>query len=247
MEKSMNQLSNGCNEMEREDSLQANTKAVIFDFDGLLVDTETCMYEAWEALLSSYQVSVSQLQVAGLVGCSAPATDLYNLYRHASGLSISNEEIVEQVLRIAYQRIETITEREGVLDYLQQARKLGFNIALATSSEQSHYLPILERLQLTHFFDHFVGAEDIVKERRKPQPDVYLQALSLLGVSASQAIAFEDSPPGVTAARAAGIRTVAVSNTLTRHLDLSEADVVLSSMTDMPLIPLIHHLSEKSS
>jgi len=247
MEHKVTQMNIAGNELEREGSLHATIEAVIFDFDGLLVDTETCMYKAWEALLSPYQVAVSQLQVAGLVGCSAPATDLYHAYRQASGETISDKSIVDLVLAKAYQLIESISEREGVLDYLIHAKALGLKIALATSSEQSHYLPILQRLGLSHFFDLMVGAEQIAPEKRKPQPDIYLHTLEKLGVSASRAIAFEDSPPGVAAARAAGIRTVAVANTLTRHLDLSGANLTLNAMTDIPLVPLIHHLSEKSS
>ncbi|USD43321.1 HAD-IA family hydrolase [Vibrio sp. SCSIO 43135] len=230
---------------EREDFFASDVKALIFDFDGLLVDTETCMFKAWEALMQPYGVKVSQLQVAGLVGSSVPATALYQQFRCASGLNMSDGDIGQQVLAKAYQLIEHISEREGVREYLHFARSQGWKIALATSSEHEHYMPILQRLKLTHFFDCFVGAEEIVAEKRKPQPDVYLQALARLGVSAHQAIAFEDSPPGIKAARSAGIPTVAVTNLLTRHLDVSLADVVLSSMSDQTLPQLINQLTEK--
>ncbi|WCP69257.1 HAD family phosphatase [Vibrio tubiashii] len=229
--------------VEREDMSCGRFQALIFDFDGLLVDTESCMFRAWEALMKPYGVDVSPLQVAGLVGSSAPATALYHLYRRHSGLTYSDQQIREQVLELAYQKIESIPEREGVRDYLNFAKQKRLKLALATSSEREHYMPILQRLGLDGYFDCFTGAEEISPLRRKPCPDVYLTSLAKLGVSAHQAIAFEDSPPGVTAARSADISTVAVTNLLTRHLDVSHANVVLSSMSQLSLANLIEHLS----
>ncbi|WP_394126573.1 HAD family hydrolase [Vibrio hepatarius] len=229
--------------VEREDIDCGRFKALIFDFDGLLVDTESCMFRAWEALMKPYGVDVSPLQVAGLVGSSAPATALYHLYRHHSGLNHSDTQIRDRVLELAYQMIETLSERAGVRDYLNFAKQKRLKLALATSSEREHYLPILQRLNLDHYFDCFTGAEEIDEIRRKPCPDVYLTSLEKLGVSAHQAIAFEDSPPGVTAARSADISTVAVTNLLTRHLDVSHANVVLSSMSQLSLANLIERLS----
>ncbi|MFM2587718.1 HAD family hydrolase [Vibrio sp. TBV020] len=231
------------NNVEREDIDCGRFKALIFDFDGLLVDTESCMFRAWEALMKPYGVDVSPLQVAGLVGSSAPATALYNLYRHHSGLSYSDIQIRDKILDLAYQFIATLSEREGVRDYLNYAKQKRLKLALATSSEREHYFPILQRLNLDHYFDCFTGAEEIAPERRKPCPDVYLTSLEKLGVSAHQAIAFEDSPPGITAARSADISTVVVTNLLTRHLDVSHANLVLSSMSQLSLAKLIEHLS----
>ncbi|WP_413112524.1 HAD family hydrolase [Thaumasiovibrio sp. DFM-14] len=244
MEIEMNTLGHTAVKLEREEFTASNLRALIFDFDGLLVDTETCMYNAWEALLKPYGVEVSPLQVAGLVGSSVPATDLYRLYNEASNQTLSDSEIRNQVIAKAYRLIENITERDSVRQYLDFARSRSLKIALATSSERDHYLPILNRLNLTHYFDCFVGAEDIALDRRKPQPDVYFTALKQLGVSAHQAIAFEDSPPGVKAARTAGIPTVAVTNLLTSHLDVSLANVVLNSMGEQTLPQLINQLTE---
>ena len=231
--------------MDREEALLTEVRAIIFDFDGLLVDTETCMYKVWETLLAPYNVDVSPLQVAGLVGCSAPATFLHQKYRNVTGIDISNEKITSLVLSKAYELVEKLDAREGVREYLAYAKRSGWKIALATSSESAHYLPILKRLELHTLFDHFIGAEDIVLARRKPEPDVYLKAVEKLGVESSQVIAFEDSPPGITAAKAAKITTVAVPNFLTRHLDVSHAHRVLHSMAEISLPQLITELTER--
>ncbi len=82
MEGKMNAIERNQANVEREDMDCDRFKALIFDFDGLLVDTESCMFKAWEALMKPYGVDVSPLQVAGLVGSSAPATALYHLYRY---------------------------------------------------------------------------------------------------------------------------------------------------------------------
>ena len=245
MENGFSTMDHAAANVEREDINCGEIKALIFDFDGLLVDTETCMYKAWEALLQPYGIDVSPLQVAGLVGKSAPATALYQLYRQHSGKSCTDTEIKDQVLELAYQFIAQISERDSVRAYLDAAKSLQLKIALATSSEHEHYMPILQRLGLDHYFDYFTGAEEIPEQRRKPQPDIYLASLHKLGVSAHQAIAFEDSPPGITAARSAGISTVAVTNLLTQHLDVSHANLVLSSMSQLSLAQLITQLIEK--
>lgn len=244
MENGVNHLDRAAANAEREDIHCSQIKALIFDFDGLLVDTETCMFKAWEALMKPYGVDVSPLQVAGLVGSSVPATALFNLFRTHSGEAISDDEIRQRVLDLAYQFIEQQSERDGVRDYLEAAKNARLKLALATSSEYEHYMPILKRLKLEHYFESYTGAEEIAIERRKPQPDVYLTSLKKLGVSAHQAIAFEDSPPGITAARSAGIPTVAVTNLLTQHLDVSHANIALSSMSQISLAQLIIQLIE---
>ncbi|MGR5360188.1 HAD family hydrolase [Vibrio mediterranei] len=243
MEAKMNVIKQESISVDREGIDDHCFEALIFDFDGLLVDTENCMFEAWEALMQPYGIEVSSLQVAGLIGSSEPATALYNLYRQHSGSTRSDSIIRDKVLELAYSRVATLAARDGVLAYLDWGKRQGFKIALATSSEQSHYFPIINRLGLEHYFDCFTGAEDITLERRKPCPDVYLKTLQKLGVSSHQAIAFEDSPPGVTAARRADISTVAVANQLTQHLDLSHANLVLSSMSQLSLVNVIKYLS----
>jgi len=230
---------------DREGSDLSGVHAVIFDFDGLLVDSETCMFRAWEALLSPYGVEVSPFRVAGLVGYSEPATFLYQHYRSAVDPLAINEQIDLIVRKKAYQLIESLGAREGVSDYLKAAKRAGCKLALATSSATSHYLPVLKRLNIDSYFDCMIGAEEIEAENRKPAPDVYLRVLSELKVNAENAIAFEDSPPGVSAAKSAGITTIAVTNFLTRHLDLTHADRVLSSMSDVSLPQLVTELKEK--
>jgi beta-phosphoglucomutase-like phosphatase (HAD superfamily) len=107
-----------------------------------------------------------------------------------------------------------------------------------SSSTQQWVNRHLARLEQAEHFDEIVTA-DLNQERAKPRPTLYLEALERLGVSAGEAIAFEDSPNGVKAAKAAGVFTVAVPNGVTASLGLEEADLVLPSLADLPLQQLL--------
>lgn len=122
-------------------------------------------------------------------------------------------------------------------DYLIDAKRLGLGIGLASSSTHEWVDAHLARLGLLERFDVVRCRDDVATA--KPEPDLYLSALELLGVGPSEAIALEDSPNGVLAAKRAGIFCVAVPNTLTRQLPLPNANLILESLDKMPLPRLI--------
>jgi beta-phosphoglucomutase-like phosphatase (HAD superfamily) len=99
----------------------------------------------------------------------------------------------------------------------------------------------LQRLGLFHYFDVIKAKDDV--RQIKPEPELFLAALSALQLQPDQALIFEDSLNGVLAAKKAGIRVVAVPNPVTRHLDTSAANLVLHSLTDLPLGDLLSHFS----
>jgi HAD superfamily hydrolase (TIGR01509 family) len=122
---------------------------------------------------------------------------------------------------------------------LNEAKRLGLKLAIASSSPRSWVDSHARRIGVFQFFDHVVTREDVGPGRTKPNPDLFLTALDRLGVPKEAAIVFEDSPNGVKAARRAGIFVVAVPNELTSTLSLDEADLMLSSLSDMPLPVLL--------
>ncbi|MDQ2745364.1 MAG: HAD-IA family hydrolase, partial [Chloroflexota bacterium] len=130
----------------------------------------------------------------------------------------------------------------GVLDYIRDAKKLHLKLAVASSSRREWVTEQLSCLEIFEQFDAVICAEDV--RRVKPHPDLYRHALSLLGLEPHEAIVFEDSPNGITAARAAGIFCVVVPNPLTRQLPIDHADLRLTSLADMPLQSLISSLAE---
>jgi HAD superfamily hydrolase (TIGR01509 family) len=125
----------------------------------------------------------------------------------------------------------------GVGDYLRDARRLGLKVAVASSASDAYVCGHLERLSVRDGIDVVVCRDHVA--RGKPSPDLYLRAIRDLGVTAGEAIAFEDSPNGIAAAKAAGLRCVAVPNPITSTLDLSAADLRLDSLGALGLEELI--------
>ena len=128
--------------------------------------------------------------------------------------------------------------RPGVLEYLEGARELGLATAIVSSSSRTWIDRHLARLERAEHLDAILTA-DGDPERAKPRPTLYLEALDRLGLGAREAIAFEDSPNGVRAAKAAGLFCVAVPNGVTASLGLGEADVLVRSLAELPLRTLI--------
>jgi HAD superfamily hydrolase (TIGR01509 family) len=137
--------------------------------------------------------------------------------------------------------IAALDVMEGVRDYIADARRLGMKLAIASSSSRTWVVGHLERLRIHAMWDAVLTRDDVA--RTKPHPDLYATAVDRLGVHPSRAVALEDSPNGIAAAKAAGLRCVAVPNALTRDLDISRADVRLTSLADMPLERLLDVLS----
>ncbi|HEU5287461.1 MAG TPA: HAD-IA family hydrolase, partial [Candidatus Limnocylindria bacterium] len=128
----------------------------------------------------------------------------------------------------------------GVRDYLTDARRLGLRIGIASSSTRGWVCGHLERLAVREGWDAIVCREDV--QDAKPSPELYQKAVGLLGVAPQEALALEDSPNGIAAAKAAGLRCVAVPNPLTADLDLRQADMRIASLAELSLGELIRRL-----
>jgi HAD superfamily hydrolase (TIGR01509 family) len=129
--------------------------------------------------------------------------------------------------------------REGVQDYLETAERLGLQVAIVSSAGDAWVRSHVRRLGVEHVW-HSITCANGDSRRAKPAPDLYLEALEGLGLRPGEAIAFEDSLHGVQAAKAAGLFCVAVPNPVTASLVLDEADLVVQSLTDLPLDELLH-------
>ena len=125
----------------------------------------------------------------------------------------------------------------GVLDYIAAAGRLGLRLGVASSSSRDWVVGHLTRLGLDRHFAAVICADDVA--RTKPDPALYLAALAALDLRPEEAVALEDSPNGIAAAKAAGIFCVAVPNPLTRRLSLAAADLQLASLADLPLDRLL--------
>ena len=216
-------------------------RAFLFDFDGLILDTETASRSGWEWLYRRHGHELPQekwAQVVGTTGVWDPMADLEDLV----GAPLKRDSLNE--LRYAHELslIEAEELRPGIADYLTAAELHGLKRAIVSSSTRPWIDGHLARLERAVGW-HAIVTADHDHERAKPRPTMYLEALDVLHVGADEAVVFEDSPNGVRAAKAAGIFVVAVPNAVTRDYGLDEADLVVGSLADLPPDELLARFS----
>ncbi|MDQ2745047.1 MAG: HAD family hydrolase [Chloroflexota bacterium] len=212
-------------------------RAIIFDFDGLILDTEMPAFQSWQELFAEHGQHLPLEVWARAIGASLAEFDTAVHLQELVGLPLDLDAL--RAARLA-RKVELLAEADalpGVREYIAGARRLGLRLAIATSSGRGWADAQLARLGLLEAFEAIVCADDV--QAAKPDPALFLAALRRLGVTADEAIAIEDSPNGITAARAAGIFCVAVPNELTLQLGVDHADLVLSSLEEMPLKELL--------
>jgi len=213
-------------------------RAFLFDFDGLIIDTETASRAGWAWLYREHGFELPEDKWATLIGTiGAPWNPMEHL-EALVGSPLDADALNERRRTHELSLLETEQFRPGILDYLEEAERRGLKIAIVSSSSNRWIDMHLSRLEHAIHWDAIVAANHDVG-RAKPRPDLYLEACGLLGVEPEEAIAFEDSPNGVRAARAAGIYVVAIPNDVTRDLGLEEADLVLDSLADLPPAELL--------
>jgi len=212
-------------------------KALLFDFDGTLVDTEGPSYRSWQEIYSElgHELPLSRWAAAvGTIDGFDPLVDLQRLVGEGFDPAGTRERRVRRELEL----LAAEMLRPGVEHYLRDARELGLKVGIVSSSSDEWILRNLERVAGDESWDCIVSANHD-PERAKPNPLLYLEALDCLGVEPDDAIAFEDSPNGIAAAKAAGLVCVAVPNPVTAAYDLSGADLRLESFEDLPLAELL--------
>jgi HAD superfamily hydrolase (TIGR01509 family) len=212
-------------------------KALVFDFDGLIVDTEVPIFRVWQRIYRERGQELPLERWLTIVGTASGPFDPVIDLGQKTGQKL-NEPEIKELERLYYQEATAIQQLlPGVLDYLVEARKLGLKTAVASSSTRKWVMDHLGRFGIVGQFDAIVCREDV--KRTKPDPELYRTALQRVGVQPAEAIALEDSSNGVHAAKAAGLFCVAVPNPLTADLDFSEADLRLISLAAMPLRDLL--------
>jgi HAD superfamily hydrolase (TIGR01509 family) len=216
-------------------------QALIFDFDGLILDTESTEYQSWQELFADHGCRLSLDLWVDCIGRPRGYFDFYTHLKEMKGTATDREQIrIQRHTRVRELNLLQPIQ-PGVVNYLQDARQLGLKIGLASSSSRVWVHGHLERLALYQYFTVTKCVEDT--GTHKPDPGPYLAALDALNVLPSEAVAFEDSPNGIASAKAAGILCVAVPNPMTQLLQLDHADYRLDSFASMPLQVLLIQLT----
>lgn len=199
----------------------------MFDFDGLIADTERPELEAWQAVYADHGVSLALSEWAVCIG-TVDAFDPHDRLEELVGRPLERAEVASRRREHYTRAAPSIAMMPGVLDWLADAASRDLPVAIASSSPPTWVERHLERFGLLQSFVHRSCYDGSCPA--KPAPDLYRRAVQALGVAPERALALEDSPNGVRAAKAAGMWCVAVPHDLTRDLDLSMADAVIDSL-----------------
>ena len=207
--------------------------AVIFDMDGTLVATTELDFLAWQKLFSEYNVHITFEQYFPLLGMKS--ADMVKHFLKLEGDNAADalfakmqyfDELVDE------KGIELFPNTELILSHLESNN---IPLALATSSRQRKMRRIMNDTGLAHFFQIMVTGEEIV--HGKPAPDIFLLAAKRLNIDPSSCLVVEDAVNGVIAAKAAGMKCIAVSNTHPHH-DLSMADWIIDDLSQLLTIDI---------
>jgi HAD superfamily hydrolase (TIGR01509 family) len=219
-------------------------RAIVFDFDGLILDTEEPVLRSWVEVYEEHGKELPFDRWVEIVGSTTIGFHPQHHLEDLLGRPLPQDVLDRRIGR----RTEFILANQvlpGVLQHIEEAHSLGLKIGVASSSTTQWVKGHLARLGILDRFHCVRCRDDVVNV--KPAPDLYLAVLECLGVTAAEAFAIEDSPNGVTAAKQAGLRCVAIPNTITASLDLSRADVVLGSLSEVTLAQLLTRLEPQKT
>jgi len=216
-------------------------KAVIFDFDGLIVDTETLWYEVYSEVFREEGGELPLEEWAKVIGTTFEVYDPFSYLSSQLGREVDRALIQARTSERYQQRIRSLAVRPGVEDYLKAAQSLGLRIGLSSSSTRDWVESYLKPFGLLDYFEALSTKEDV--KQVKPEPDLYLRTMKLLDVEASEIVVFEDSLNGLKAALAAKMCCVVVPNQVTKQLTFTGANLLLESMADMSLEDVLRRIS----
>lgn len=185
-------------------------KAVLWDMDGTLIDSEPHWLKSEKSLAEKHNASWSHADGLEMVGLNL--TESTKIYKEKLGLDLTHEEILHELTSSVSKSLsEEIIWRPGARELLKLLRKKGVKTALVTMSLRNMALQVVEAIPFKAF-DVIVAGDDVV--HGKPHAEPYLKAAQLLGLNPADCVAFEDSISGILSAEAAGTKAVGIPNVL---------------------------------
>ncbi|MBI4558352.1 MAG: HAD-IA family hydrolase [Candidatus Hydrogenedentes bacterium] len=211
--------------------------ALIFDFDGLIIDTEGPDYESWQELFREFG-SILPLDVwEDCIGRESGFFDPLDYLEKQIGRAVERDAIAARRRQRYHDLVAHQPVCPGVQDYINEGKRLGLKLAVASSAPRAWVEGHLSRRALLDQFDCIKCTSDGI--RPKPNPDLFRATAERLGIGVDCAIVLEDAPNGILAAKRAGMFCVAVPNSVTRRLAMHGADLRLNSLADIPLSQLL--------
>jgi HAD superfamily hydrolase (TIGR01509 family) len=218
-------------------------KAIIFDFDGLILDTETPEFESWQVIFKNYGYDLPFSEWKKCVGSSNLDFEPTDYLGQLMGHPVNKKKVEHEKRIISLAAIMKLPPLPGVEEMIKSAHSRGIKLAVASSSSTEWVWLNLSRLGLHQYFDAICGGNEVPAV--KPDPALYIKALEELEVQPDQAIVFEDSPNGILAAQRAGIFCVAVPNQISIQMGVNHADMVVKSMADINIDQLEKILAQR--
>ena len=223
-----------------EEKIQLPFKAIIFDMDGTLLESTEADYKAWERVFNDFNKRLTFEDYQPLLGIRS--ADVIK-----NQLGITEQDEVKRILKVKFDYfIEYVNENpvipvDGAGTFLKALAQYNLKIGLATSSRKEKMRLLLEQLDFVQYFDTLVTGEEV--ENSKPAPDIFLMAAQRLGISPEECVVFEDGPIGVAAAKAAGMKCIAI--TATHPADkLGNADLIIDRYDRSNVADLLKQLVE---
>ena len=220
-------------------------KAVIFDFDGLILDTETPEYQSWQEIFQEYGAELDLDLWQTFIGRGFGSFDVYEHLARLSGKQVDRAELRPRMRKRYLDLIDRSPVLPGVEAWIARANALGLPLAVASSSDLGWASGHLERRGLLPHFAFVHCKVDVANV--KPDPEIYAITAKRLGVAPQNALAIEDSLNGLTAAKAAGMRCVVVPNPMTQQMDFAAADLRLTSLAHATLDCVLARLAAPQS
>ena len=211
-------------------STQRPARGIIFDFDGVLIDSEPLYLRSVNVILAECGVAqVTPAEYQQWIGSTAKLTwealtRDNNLPEPARHYQDRYEHALEEVL---WRELTLRPEAEELLGIVERR---GIPRGLATASRRKWLDIKLQKLRLTNYFTATVCSSDV--RRTKPEPDIYLKAAEMMRLDPADVVAIEDSPTGIRSATTAGIRTIGLRTEMTTNLDISKADEIIDSLRE---------------
>lgn len=206
-------------------------KAVIFDMDGVLVETEPFHVRAMIEILEEDSIDVSEDEILEYVGLAYP--EKLKIIFAKKGIDRDIPELSKKIHRKYIKLIKgKIKPMKGVIELIEKIFKSSLKVGLVTSSNENQTSVILSSTNTRKYFDVVVTGDDV--KNKKPNPECYVLVSKKLGIKPEHCLAIEDSVYGVTAAKKAGMKCIALTST-THRKKLKDADLIVDSLNEIDL------------
>ncbi|MFW6035005.1 MAG: HAD family hydrolase [Halanaerobiales bacterium] len=208
-------------------------EAVIFDMDGVIIDSEPIHYQANLQLFKKMNIQVTRDEYEGFIGLSN--TEVWSRLKEKHNLNSPVEELVSEIVEsnIKVLKGSQVEPINGIKPLLDKLRKVKLKVALASSSPTEYIRQVLEKLKIKEYFETTVSGEEL--KNGKPDPDIFLHTAELINVKPGNCLVIEDSENGVKAAKAAGMKCIGYNNLNSGSQNLDNADIIINSITEINL------------